>query len=119
MTTNVVKANLAKGNPESGSNGLKKIGVQDFMLSCRVQGKLIEKAFFSYLVNKYTDGAATLDVNFVPTKRNSLAKSVLQEIGFSMSPESAATLTVEPGQLDVDFLELKTKSDLAVANQPV
>ncbi len=119
VTTNVVKANLAKGNPESGNNGLKKIGVQDFMLSCRVQGKLIEKAFFSYLVNKYTDGAATLDVNFVSTKRNSLAKSVLQEIGFSMSPESAATLTVEPGQLDVDFLELKTKSDLAVENQPV
>ena len=77
------------------------------MLSCRVQGKLIEKAYFSYLVNKYTDAAATLDVNFVSTKRNALAKSVLQEIGFSMEAESSATLRVEPGQLDVDFLDLR------------
>jgi len=75
------------------------------MLSCRVQGKLIEKAFFSYLVNRYTDGTAILDVNFVSTKRNALAKSVLQEIGFSMDAESSASLSVEPGQLDVDFLD--------------
>ena len=90
-----------------GSAGGKTINVKDFMLSCRVQGKLIEKAFFSYLVNKYTDGTATLDVNFVSTKRNALAKSVLQEIGFSMDAGSAATLGVQPGQLDVDFLDLK------------
>ncbi len=93
------------------NSGQKTINVKDFMLSCRVQGKLIEKAFFSYLVNRYTEGSATLDVNFVSTKRNALAKSVLQEIGFSMGiegdAESSATLGVEPGQLDVDFLELK------------
>ena len=90
-----------------GGNAQKIISVKDFMLSCRVQGKLIEKAYFSYLVNKYTDAAATLDVNFVSTKRNALAKSVLQEIGFSMEAESSATLSVEPGQLDVDFLDLR------------
>ena len=93
------------------NSGQKTINVKDFMLSCRVQGKLIEKAFFSYLVNRYTEGSATLDVNFVSTKRNALAKSVLQEIGFSMGiegdAESSATLGVEPGLLDVDFLELK------------
>jgi len=93
------------------NSGQKTINVKDFMLSCRVQGKLIEKAFFSYLVNRYTEGSATLDVNFVSTKRNALAKSVLQEIGFLMEiegdTESSATLGVEPGQLDVDFLELK------------
>ena len=78
------------------------------MLSCRVQGKLIEKAFFSYLVNKYTDGSGIVGVNFVATKRNKLARSVLQEIGFSMEAERSVTLSVEPGQLDVDFLDLKT-----------
>ena len=68
---------------------------------------MIEKAFLSYLVNRYSDGKATLDVNFVSTKRNALAKSVLQEIGFSMDVESSVTLGVERGQLNVDFLELK------------
>ena len=54
-----------------------------------------------------TDGTAALDVNFVSTKRNALAKSVLKEIGFSMDAKSSATLSVVPGQLDVDFLDLK------------
>ena len=82
-----------------------EITVQDFMLSCRVQGKLIEKAFFSYLVNKYGNDVSTLSVNFIATDRNDLARSVLQEIGLSMD-KGAVSLTVEPGQLDVDFLEL-------------
>ncbi len=84
------------------------IKVQDFMLSCRVQGKLIEKAFFNYLVDKYTNGTATLDVNFVATKRNGLAKSVLQDIGFTLEVSRSAMLEVELGQLDVDFLEMRT-----------
>lgn len=86
----------------------ERIFVQDFMLSCRVQGKLIEKAFFSYLVNRYSTGPVRLDVNFVATKRNSLAKSVLQEIGFTTDEGELGSLIVEPGQLDVDFLELRT-----------
>lgn len=85
----------------------QKIRVHDFMLSCRVQGKLIEKAFFSYLVSKYASGKVMLDVNFVSTDRNGLAKSVLQEIGFTVVEDHSATLQVEPGQLDVDFLELQ------------
>lgn len=85
-----------------------RITVEDFMLSCRVQGKLIEKAFFSYLIDEYGGGAATLAVNFVATDRNGLARSVLQEIGFSMSAGSMATLAVQPGQLDVDFLTLQS-----------
>lgn len=84
------------------------ISVQDFMLSCRVQGKLIEKAFFSYLVNKYASGMVTLSVNFVATNRNGLAESVLREIGFDTATGKPVTLTVKPDQLDVDFLELRT-----------
>lgn len=89
----------------------QKIRVHDFMLSCRVQGKLIEKAFFSYLVSKYASGKTLLDVNFVSTDRNGLAKSVLQEIGFTVVEDHSATLQVEPGQLDVDFLELQMDTD--------
>ena len=96
---------------KADSQGQKTIVVKDFMLSCRVQGKLVEKAFFSYLVNKYTDGNAALYVNFVSTKRNALAKSVLREIGFSMDANSSATLSVVPGQLDVDFLDLRVDGE--------
>ena len=97
-------------NRKGDNSGQTVINVRDFMLSCRVQGKLIEKAFFSYLVDRYADSRVALNVNFVPTKRNGLAKSVLQEIGFSMQSENGATLDVEPGQLNVDFLELRTGS---------
>ncbi|OED38042.1 hypothetical protein AB833_21290 [Chromatiales bacterium (ex Bugula neritina AB1)] len=83
-----------------------KIVVQDFMLSCRVQGKLIEKAFFSYLVDTLSNGTATLNVNFVATDRNALAKSVLDEIGFSLDNTGYATLHCKPGDLEVDFLEV-------------
>lgn len=93
------------------------IRVQDFMLSCRVQGKLIEKAFFSYLVSNYSDGTALLDVNFFATERNGPARSVLQEIGFTMGAEHSATLRVEPGQLDIDFLELRSDAVAALKNE--
>lgn len=93
------------------------IKVQDFMLSCRVQGKLIEKAFFSYLVNKYTDGKADIAVNFLPTGRNGLAQSVLQEIGFTLSEGNNAQLQVEPGQLDVDFLELQVEAQNTTSSE--
>ena len=99
-------------NPEQANPEHKSILVRDFMLSCRVQGKLIEKAFFSYLVDKYTDGAATLNVNFVATNRNGLARSVLEEVGFSMEAVNTATLKVIPGQLDVDFMELRTDTSI-------
>jgi len=92
---------------QRNNSGKTIIDVKDFMLSCRVQGKLIEKAFFGYLVNRYGDGMANLNVNFVSTKRNGLAKSVLEEIGFTMNANDSATLSVEPGQLDVNFLDLR------------
>lgn len=84
------------------------IKVRDFMLSCRVQGKLIEKAFFSYLASQYADDTVAIDVNFLATERNGLAKSVLQEIGFSMQTDNTAVMIVQSGQLDVDFLEIRT-----------
>ncbi len=108
--TRVERAGAAQGS----------VRVQDFMLSCRVQGKLIEKAYFSYLADKYSDGTLLLDVNFVSTDRNALARSVLQEIGFSIGKDSgaddktgvigSATLAVTPGQLDIDFLELRSNT---------
>ncbi len=97
---------------------VKVLTVHDFMLSCRVQGKLIEKAFFSYLARRYLDNNGTLQVNFVPTKRNQLAQSVLREIGFDLpkseqSERQLTTLHIEPELLDVDFLNYEIDSPKA------
>lgn len=49
----------------------KEIRIEDFMLSCRVQGRFIEQAFFNYLVNKpRAQKPESLWVNFKPTGRN-------------------------------------------------
>ncbi|GAC1683929.1 MAG: hypothetical protein PVS2B2_23060 [Candidatus Acidiferrum sp.] len=65
---------------ESSSDTIR---VQDFMLSCRVQGKLIEKAFFHHLMERQNPhGATKLWVNFQPTSRNLPAKQVLESLGF-------------------------------------
>jgi predicted enzyme involved in methoxymalonyl-ACP biosynthesis len=67
---------LAEFTPEA-------VCVRDFMLSCRVQGKLIEKAFFHYLLeNRNPLAADKLWVNFRPTPRNQPAQQVLQSLGF-------------------------------------
>ncbi len=88
-----------------------EVVVQDFMLSCRVQGKLIEKAFFHYLVKLSIEEAGTLKVNFVPGKKNVLARSVLEDLGFTMNSSDLATLKVIPGGLTVDFIEVNGGPD--------
>jgi FkbH-like protein len=59
------------------------IQVHDFMLSCRVQGKLIEQAFFNHLFEHHNpEGSTTLWVNFRATERNKPAEQVLESLGF-------------------------------------
>lgn len=59
------------------------IHIRDFMLSCRVQGKLLEKAFFHHLIEHHNpDGATRLWVNFRQTARNKPAQQVLESLGF-------------------------------------
>ncbi len=61
----------------------EEIVVQDFMLSCRVQGKYIEKAFFGHLVARAVHAdIVRFRVNYVPTNRNTPAKQVLEQLGF-------------------------------------
>jgi FkbH-like protein len=56
--------------------------IQDFMLSCRVQGKLLEKAFFYHLFEHHNpEPARTLWINFQQTARNKPAQQVLESLG--------------------------------------
>lgn len=60
-----------------------EIEIQDFMLSCRVQGKLIEQAFFSHLQTHHNPKRAPrLRVNFTETARNQPARQALEAAKF-------------------------------------
>jgi FkbH-like protein len=59
------------------------VEVRDLMLSCRVQGKLVEQAFFNHLETHHNSGnARRLKVSFTETKRNQPARQVLEASGF-------------------------------------
>ncbi len=59
------------------------IYVEDFMLSCRVQGKMIELAFFAHLKEHHNPGNATrLAINFRETGRNKPAQNILEQLHF-------------------------------------
>ncbi len=67
------------------------VRILDFMLSCRVQGKLLEQAFFSHLFEHHNpDGFECLWVNFQETARNKPARRVLELLGFRRGVPSGA-----------------------------
>jgi FkbH-like protein len=66
----------------------EEIRVLDFMLSCRVQNKFIEQAFFDFLVTARGPRCADrLWVNFRQTNKNAPARQVLDALGFLPAPE--------------------------------
>jgi FkbH-like protein len=78
--------------------------IEDFMLSCRVQGKFIEQALFWYLSEGA--GRSPVDrvcVNFKRTDRNAAAFKVLTTLGFEPDGDGFAR-NIAPGQFRVDFL---------------
>lgn len=78
-----------------------EIRVEDFMLSCRVQGRFVEQAFFGALV----DGERRLWVNFHETGRNTPALQVLEAIGFERCPDGAGmALDLTRHDLSCDFI---------------
>jgi FkbH-like protein len=67
------------------------IQVRDLMLSCRVQNKCIEQAFFHYLFERHNpQGVAGLWVNFRHTERNKPARQVMEALGFQNCANTSA-----------------------------
>jgi FkbH-like protein len=68
-----------------------KLLVREFTLSCRVQGKLVEKAFFNHLVrHHYRAPLEELWIDFRKTPRNTPAQHVLESMRFlPCGPDSA------------------------------
>ncbi|OYU76920.1 MAG: hypothetical protein CFE32_08115 [Alphaproteobacteria bacterium PA3] len=80
---------FAYGNPQTGL-------MQDFFMSCRVQRKRVEAAFFAWLAARYeAAGAKSLTISYKKAARNGPALEMLQGLGFalSMSSEHKGTLS--------------------------
>lgn len=92
---------------------LNMICVRDFMLSCRVQGKFLEKAFFHHLLAHHNPTSAkTLWMNFQATERNKPAQHVLESLGFGPTnvrwngfSNGMIRSSLEP--LECDFIQVR------------
>lgn len=84
-----------------------EVEVKDFMLSCRVQGKFIEKAFFDFLIKRHENQSVRVfRVNFTQTSRNTPAKQVLDKLSFVQSGDGPGLVLFQPGQsFSCDFIQ--------------
>ena len=71
--------------------------VEDFMLSCRVQGKFIEQALFWYLTEFRGSAAPQIHVDFRRTERNRAAELVMETLQFQPDATGGLSRVIEPG----------------------
>ncbi|MBF0309595.1 MAG: HAD-IIIC family phosphatase [Magnetococcales bacterium] len=79
--------------------------VEEFMLSCRVQGKFLEQALLADLLARHA-GIETIRVDFRPTARNTPARQTLEAMGFEPHPEGGMVRRVDQG-LDCPFIHIE------------
>jgi FkbH-like protein len=91
--------------------GRRQFRVEEFMLSCRVQGRMLEQAFFRHLTEE-TQGpeAASLWIAFRATPRNGALARVLEALGFAPA-EGGLLLSLPAASLDTDLVEVEATSD--------
>ena len=90
----------------AGVNG-ETLEIQDFMLSCRVQGKFIEQAFFRHLFERHHPAVTTLWVNFKRTDKNTPAHNLLSTLGFADDPRGGMSLGLQPESLACRFIDVR------------
>lgn len=88
-----------------------EIRVEEFMLSCRVQGKFIEQAFFDHLTRDANRANGRkprrLWVNFHPTARNTPARQTLESLEFRPGADGEGLwLDVADHPLTCDFIQI-------------
>jgi FkbH-like protein len=93
--------------------GEKEIRIEDFMLSCRVQGRFIEQAFFNYLVNiPRGQKPQSLWVNFKPTGRNIPAQQVLESLNFAPCLSDGLRLDLTTQSLECSFISVNSMATI-------
>lgn len=86
----------------------QRLVVDDFMLSCRVQGKFIEKALIHDLIARTEAVLSEVFIDFHKTARNRPAQLVLEEIGFSEGANGGYTLDPRLVDLAVPFMTVRS-----------
>ena len=91
----------------------QEIRVEEFMLSCRVQGRLIEQAFFHYLLeHSNKNDFKRLRVKFNPTPRNKPAAEVLHQLNFQTDADDGLSLDVSAHTLSYDHIEIVSERNI-------
>jgi FkbH-like protein len=63
--------------------------IDTYLLSCRILGKGIEKAFIYFVINKLIDkGIKTIRSEYIPTSKNMQTEKFFDELGFSLKNSS-------------------------------
>lgn len=97
------------------------IRVDDFMLSCRVQGKFIEQALLHHLTSRPDWQARFVEINFRRTDRNGAAQAVLAKLGLVPEQDGYLRRELTPGEFALDFIAIEGSyaSDAAEAERLV
>jgi predicted enzyme involved in methoxymalonyl-ACP biosynthesis len=96
------------------SRRAQEVRIEDFMLSCRVQGRFVEQAFFNAMVEG-EPAVQRIVVNFTATGRNTPARQVLLAMEFAeVSEESLMQLDPRKRKLTCDFIQV----DREIAVEP-
>lgn len=67
--------------------------IDTFLMSCRVMGRSVERAFLSYLVELAASGGAAKVVGrYLPTAKNGIVRSFFPDHGFELEEEAATGL---------------------------
>lgn len=90
--------------------------IEDLMLSCRVQGKQIERALFAYLVGRHEAALDALEIVFNETDRNGPASAVLDELGFERTEDGVRRITVTPGLFESDIVTIEARQSATVGD---
>ena len=89
-------------------DGTSRLRIHDLMMSCRVQGKQVERALLATLVDRSPVSIVTIQVDFRKTDRNRPAQLVLEAIGFSDSgADGGYAIAQSSADLNIDYLTVR------------
>ncbi|HZQ39265.1 MAG TPA: HAD-IIIC family phosphatase, partial [Rhizomicrobium sp.] len=90
--------------------------IESFFMSCRVQRKRVENAFFQYLAKELgAKGKSSLHVRYRKTAKNNASVQMLKELGFAYAPasedEGVFSIALPPVFADDDVVEVALMRD--------
>src|SRR3546814_4149246 len=80
------------------------IRIEDLMLSCRVQGKFVEKALLHHLCTRPETVTGFVEIVFRTTDRNAAARAILSDLGFAETGGGLLRVAVPDDRFEPGFL---------------